>query len=101
MVASDHFATKRYVRSLVQGGEFDELDFLRQTSRIAPSELTRVLLAVAEELQQELTLLVNEEFESFVKLFNDIGDVGQEEFQDFEEKVANLYQTSQVQHSVG
>lgn len=89
--AADHFSTKRYIRGLVQGTEFDELDFIRQTSRIQVAELSCALESAAEELHQELNALVNDEFESFVKLFNDIASVGQDEFQDFQTKVEELH----------
>jgi hypothetical protein len=96
VINADQFATKRYIRSLVQGEGFNELDFLKQTSTIATADLRRTLNVAAEELQQELTALVNDEFEGFVKLFNDIGDVGENEFQDFESKVCSLLENGRV-----
>ena len=92
----EQLATKRYVRSLAQGRDFSELDFIKQTSSIGLGELQRILNAAAEELQAELTGLVNDEFEGFVKLFNDIGNVGENEFQDFEDKVSVLYEGVRV-----
>lgn len=88
-VAADagQFALKRHVRALVQGGEFDELDFLRQTSRQPCSELLKALQAASDELQDEITVQVNEEFEGFVRLFDEIGNVGEEEFAGFGDKV--------------
>lgn len=70
---------KRYVQGIISTAEFKPGDFFQQTSRFDPADLGRILELLAEELQQELTGIVNQEFEGFAQLFNSIGDVGQEE----------------------
>lgn len=88
-------AAKRYIRALVQTGHpaadsggYDEMEVVGQTAALGASELGRLLGAIAEELQTELTSRVNEEFEGFVGLFNDIGAMGEEEFVVLADKVA-------------
>src|SRR5262245_11942197 len=93
----DQFAIKRLVRRLVPQTEFEELDFLSQTNKVPAEALSGTLAAVANDLQQELKLIANDEFESFVKLFNDIGDIGAEEFGKFENKIACLRHRTMVQ----
>lgn len=97
MVASEGaLSNKRYIKGLVSGSEFNTFDFLRQTNRIPPSELERILEYISEELQVELSTLVSEEFEGFTKLFNDIGQVGIEDFRLLEEKVSALSNSIKV-----
>lgn len=71
--------SKRYVQTVISTSEFRVADFFQQTSRFDPADLERTLELVAEELQQELTGIVNREFDGFAQLFSTIGDVGQEE----------------------
>lgn len=91
----DPTAAKRYIKALVQTGNsttegtsYDEVEVVRQTASLGTSELGRLLGAIAEELQTELTGRVNEEFEGFVSLFKDIGAMGEEESVVLADKVA-------------
>ena len=84
---SDPNAAKRFIKSLVQGERYDEQDVLRQTNTIPSTDMLRAISVISEELQHELTCLVNGEFEAFVKLFKDIGCMGEDEYEFFEHKL--------------
>lgn len=100
----DPAAAKRYIKALVQTGSaatdnsatYDEMEVVRQTASLETSELRRLLGAIAEELQTELTTRVNEEFEGFVSLFKDIGAMGEEEFIVLADKVALIQALAHV-----
>ena len=98
MVAAtdDSNSNKRYVKQLISGAEFNICDFIRQTNRIAPPELERILDYISDELQAELSTLVSEDFEGFTKLFNDIGEEGIEDFRLLEQKVLSLSHSVKV-----
>lgn len=96
ITTGEYPSNKRYVKGLVSSLEFRELDFLRQTNRLGLDNLQKVLDAVVEELQAELRGIVNNDFEGFVKLFQDIGVMGEDEFLDLQDKVFALSESLKV-----
>lgn len=92
----ERYASKRFIRGLVQGDFFDEMEFLKQTSRIPTADLVRVISSSVEEIQEELNDIVKSEFSAFVKLFQDIGQVGNEEISNFHTRLVDIGAKLQV-----
>lgn len=90
IAASDPAAIKRFIKSLVQGSSFDGSEFLQETASLPSEELLRAMSSIADELQAELTSLVSGEFENFMRLFGDIGGLGEEEITLMENKLRYL-----------
>lgn len=88
--------TRPYNRALLQKPTFDINEFICFTRDIPFQKLNHHLHGHLDEVKKELGQLVNAEFEKFISLYSDIGDVGAEEIAALQLNLAQITQDTQV-----
>lgn len=82
--------TRPYNRALLQGDEFDLLEFVKLTRDLPFKKLNPVLNDHLNEVKKELGQIVNDEFNRFIQLYSDIGESGTQEIAALENKLDDL-----------
>lgn len=93
-------AAKKYIATYIQvaGPDFDVEDFFQKTSELPLDELQGHLHQLSGELQSELGTIVHRDFDKFIEVFRELGQLGDEDMEeldvkisDFSDEVALLY----------
>ncbi len=107
MEFADQCTSKRLVRTAMaairdghkEGEAAEELDilpFFQRTSLFPSAILKRAIQAACDEIDDELGILVKDEFETFVRLFDRICKGGTGEYEELSDRVAGLVHALQV-----
>lgn len=89
-------SNRPYSRSLFQKEAFNPDDFILTTRDLSFHSLNTCLNEHLGEIKKELSTIVNQEFNSFVDLFSEIGATGNEDIDSLLTKTRLLFDESKV-----
>jgi hypothetical protein len=88
--------SRPYNRTLLQSSNFDINEFIYLTRDIPFQKISHHLNEHLDEVKKELGQLVNAEFEKFISLYSNIGDIGNEEIEALTYNISHLKELNNV-----